>query len=59
LTFHLQLNMNHIDKINPLTDQDRELLSDLSETFDLGTQSIIGEHEDEIVAEIFDLMDDC
>ena len=51
--------MNHLDKINPLTDQDRELLSDLSETFDLGTQSIIGEHEDEIVAEIFDLMDDC
>ena len=51
--------MNQPDKINPLTDQDRRLLSDLSETFDLGTQSIIGQHEDEITDEISDLMEDC
>ena len=51
--------MDYLDKINPLTDQDRFLLSDLSETFDLGTQSIIGQHEDDITADISDLMEDC
>ena len=51
--------MQYSDKINPLTDQDRKLLSDLSETFDLGTQSIIGQHEDDISADISDLMEDC
>tara|TARA_Y100001968_G_scaffold312371_1_gene335490 strand:+ start:1953 stop:2108 length:156 start_codon:yes stop_codon:yes gene_type:complete len=51
--------MQYPDKINPLTDQDRQLLSDLSETFDLGTQSIIGQHEDDISADISDLMEDC
>jgi len=30
------------DNIKPLTTEDRELLSDLSSTFDLGTQTIIG-----------------
>ena len=30
------------DNIKPLTAEDRELLSDLSSTFDLGTQTIIG-----------------
>tara|TARA_Y100001968_G_C19403954_1_gene742599 strand:- start:168 stop:335 length:168 start_codon:yes stop_codon:yes gene_type:complete len=51
--------MDHPDKINPLTDRDRRLLADLSETFDLGTQSIIGQHEDEIIDEISNLMEDC
>tara|TARA_B100000965_G_C19291702_1_gene626136 strand:- start:274 stop:441 length:168 start_codon:yes stop_codon:yes gene_type:complete len=51
--------MDYLDKINPLTDQDRKLLTDLSDTFDLGTQSIIGQHEDDITAEISDLIEDC
>ena len=44
------------DKINPLNQADRELLSDLKSTFDLGTQTIIGQDEDEIVDELIDLM---
>ena len=39
--------MNYFDKINLLNAKDRELLSDLTSTYDLGTQSIIGEDEDE------------
>ena len=46
----------HIDKINPLNSTDRDLLSDLTSTFDLGTQTIIGQHEDEIVDDLSDLM---
>ena len=35
--------------------EDRELLSDLKSAFDLGTQTIIGQDEDEIVDELIDL----
>ena len=48
--------MHNFDKINPLSQEDRELLSDLKSTFDLGTQTIIGEDEDEIVDDLIDLM---
>ena len=48
--------MQNFDKINPLNKEDRELLSDLKSTFDLGTQTIIGQDEDEIVDEQIDLM---
>jgi len=34
-------------QINPLTTEDRRLLSDLSSTFDLGTQTIIGQEEED------------
>ena len=40
--------------VNLLTDKDRELLSDLSATFDLGTQSIIGQRADEGIDELTD-----
>ena len=30
------------DNVKPLTAEDRELLSDLTSTFDLGTETIIG-----------------
>ena len=36
--------------------EDRELLSDLKSAFDLGTQTIIGQDEDEIVDDLIDLM---
>ena len=36
--------------------EDRDLLSDLNSTFDLGTQTIIGQDEDEIMDDIVDLM---
>ncbi len=32
--------MDDFDKVKPLTAEDRELLSDLTPTFDLGRQSI-------------------
>ena len=48
--------MHNFDKINTLSQEDRELLSDLKSTFDLGTQTIIGEDEDEIVDDLIDLM---
>ena len=48
--------MQDFDKINPLNQKDRELLSDLKSTFDLGTQSIIGQDEDEILDDLIDLM---
>jgi len=48
--------MHNFDKINPLNQEDRELLSDLTSTFDLGTQTIIGEDEDEVVDDLIDLM---
>tara|TARA_B100000965_G_scaffold403500_1_gene431715 strand:- start:1077 stop:1235 length:159 start_codon:yes stop_codon:yes gene_type:complete len=49
--------MDDFEQINLLTDEDRHLLSDLAGTFDLGTQSIIGQHEDEIIDELSDLME--
>ena len=48
--------MKDFDKINPLNQEDRDLLCDLSSTFDLGTQTIIGQDEDEIIDDIVDLM---
>ena len=48
--------MQNFDKINPLNQEDRELLSDLESTFELGTQTIIGQDEDKIVVDLIDLM---
>ena len=48
--------MQNFDNINPLNQEDRELLSELKSTFDLGTQTIIGQDEDEITDELIDLM---
>ncbi len=48
--------MQDSDKIYPLNQKDRELLSDLKSTFDLGTQTIIGQDEDEIIDDLIDLM---
>jgi len=33
------------DNVKPLTAEDRELLSDLTSTFDLGTKTIIGQED--------------
>ena len=48
--------MQNLDKINHLNHEDRELHSDLKSTFDLGTQTIIGQDEDEMVDDLIDLM---
>ena len=48
--------MQNFDKINPLSQDDKKLLSDLKSTFDLGTQTIIGQDEDEIIDDLIDLM---
>ena len=48
--------MQNFDKINPLNQEDRELLSDSKSIFDLGTQTIIGQDEDEILDDLVDLM---
>ncbi len=48
--------MQNLDKINTLNKEDRELLSDLKSTFDLGTQTIIGIDEDEKDDDLTDLM---
>ena len=48
--------MDAFDKINPISAEDRELLSDLRSTFDLGTKTIIGKDEDEIIDDLSDLM---
>ena len=48
--------MDAFDKINPINAKDRELLSDLRSTFDLGTKTIIGKDEDEIIDDLSDLM---
>ena len=40
--------MDDFDKINHINAEDRELLSDLTSTFDLGTHSIMGRDENEI-----------
>ena len=50
--------MHDLDKINYLNQKDRELLSDLNSTFDLGTQTIIGQDEDEVFDEHIDLITD-
>ena len=48
--------MHNFDKIIPISQEDRELLFDLKSTFDVGTQAIIGQDEDEIVDVLIDLM---
>ena len=48
--------MQNFDKLNPLNQEDRELLSDLKSTFAPGTQTIIGQDKDEIVDDLIDLM---
>ena len=44
--------MEDIDKINPLNDKDRELRSDLTAIFYLGTQTIIGSVKYEILEKV-------
>ena len=39
--------MDDFDEVKPLTTEDRKSLSDLSNTFDLGTQSLISLDIDE------------
>ena len=48
--------MRDTDRIKPINKEDRELLSDLKSTFDLGTQTIIGQEEDEIIDDLIVLM---
>ncbi len=48
--------MHDFDKVNPLNQEDIELLSDLKSTFDLGTQTIIEVDQDEIIDDLIDLM---
>ncbi len=48
--------MDNFEKINILNAEDRKLLSDLTSTFDLGTQTIIGTDQDEIIDDLSDLM---
>ena len=48
--------MQNLDKINPLNQEDRELLSDLKSTFDLEIQTVIGQEKVDIVDELFELM---
>ena len=48
--------MQKFDKINPLNQEDRELLSDLKSTFDLGTQTILRQDEDELADDLIDLI---
>ena len=49
--------MKDFDKINSLNQEDRDLLSDLNSTFDLGTQTIIGQDEDEIMDDMLSIED--
>ena len=48
--------MHNFDKINTLNQEDRALLTDLNSIFDLGTQTTIGQYEDEIIDDLIDLM---
>ena len=48
--------MDAFDKINTISAEDRELLSDLRSTFDLGAKTIIGKDEDEIIDDLSDLI---
>ena len=48
--------MHNFDRVTPLNQEDRETFSDLNSTFDLGTQNIIGQDEDEIDDKLIDLM---
>ena len=50
--------MHNFDKINPLNQKDREIISDLKSNFDLGTKTIIEQDEDEILDELTNLMTD-
>ena len=47
--------MHNYDLINPLNQEDRKLLANLKSTFDLGTQTIIEQDEDEIIDDLTDL----
>tara|TARA_B100001250_G_C19160550_1_gene512108 strand:+ start:227 stop:385 length:159 start_codon:yes stop_codon:yes gene_type:complete len=47
--------MENIEKINPINEKDRKLLSDLSGTYDLGTKCIIDHEEDEETLVVNDL----
>ena len=49
-------NNRWFDKINTINAEDRKLLSNLRSTFDLGTKTIIGRDEDEIIDDLSDLM---
>ena len=51
--------MDDFDKINPINAEDRKLLTNLRSTFDLGTKTIIGIDEDEIIDELSDLMSEA
>ncbi len=48
--------MDIFEKINPLSADNRELLSNLKYTFDLGTLNIIERDEDEISEDLSDLI---
>ena len=50
--------MNDFSKVDPLNQEDRQLLSDLKSSFDLGTQTIIGQDEDEMVDDLVDLINE-
>ena len=50
--------MAKFNQVKLFTDEDRKLLSDLSNTFDLGTKSLIAQYEDEIVYELSELLED-
>tara|TARA_B100001029_G_C14703423_1_gene256151 strand:- start:291 stop:443 length:153 start_codon:yes stop_codon:yes gene_type:complete len=39
--------MENFDKINTLNAKDRELISDLTSTFDLGTQTLMAQSDDD------------
>tara|TARA_Y100001968_G_C18782372_1_gene447288 strand:+ start:259 stop:414 length:156 start_codon:yes stop_codon:yes gene_type:complete len=47
--------MDEFDSIKPLSQRDRDLLSHSKSTFDLGTQTIIGYDEEEIINDLSDL----
>ena len=47
--------MEDFDKIKPITTEDKELLSNLTSTFDLETQTIISRDEEEIIDELSEL----
>ena len=49
-------NRSNNYKRNPINAEDRELLSDLRSTFDLGAKTIIGKDEDKIIDDLSDLM---
>tara|TARA_Y100001968_G_scaffold66408_1_gene57256 strand:+ start:9793 stop:9960 length:168 start_codon:yes stop_codon:yes gene_type:complete len=50
--------MKDVNKINPINAKDRESLSDLSSTFDLGTQTIIDMDDEDLEFTLSKLMSD-